>query len=104
MGPARVPDSVIHTIISQIASGLREIKLGALSPTRDFNFVADTCAVFLDVGNSDTSLGQLINAVSNFEISIGATAALIAEVMNVELTICCNRFGFPPIHLAGDQP
>jgi len=86
-GPRQSARAVIPTIISQIASGLREIKLGALSPTRDFNFVADTCAAFLAVANSDAALGQVINAASNFEISIGATAALIAEVMNVELTI-----------------
>jgi len=86
-GPRQSARAVIPTIISQIASGLREIKLGALLPTRDFNFVADTCAAFLAVANSDTALGQVINAASNFEISIGATAALIAEVMNVELTI-----------------
>jgi NAD dependent epimerase/dehydratase len=86
-GPRQSARAVIPTIVSQIASGLREIKLGALSPSRDFNFVADTCAAFLAVANSDAALGQVINAASNFEISIGATAALIAEVMNVELTI-----------------
>jgi len=86
-GPRQSARAVIPTIISQIASGLREIKLGALSPTRDFNFVADTCAAFLAVADSDAALGQVINAASNFEISIGATAALIAEVMNVDLTI-----------------
>jgi len=86
-GPRQSARAVIPTIISQIASGLREINLGALSPTRDFNFVADTCAAFLAVADSDAALGQVINAASNFEISIGATAALIAEVMNVELTI-----------------
>ena len=86
-GPRQSARAVIPTIISQIASGLREIKLGALSPTRDFNFVADTCAAFLAVANSDAALGQVMNAASNFEISIGATAALIAEVMSVELII-----------------
>ena len=86
-GPRQSARAVIPTIISQIASGLRQINLGALSPTRDFNFVADTCAAFLAVANSDAALGQVINSASNFEISIGATAALIAEVMNVELTI-----------------
>jgi NAD dependent epimerase/dehydratase len=86
-GPRQSARAVIPTIISQIASGLRDIKLGALSPTRDFNFVADTCAAFLAIANCDAALGQVINAASNFEISIGATASLIAEVMNVELTI-----------------
>ena len=86
-GPRQSARAVIPTIISQIASGLREIKLGALSPTRDFNFVADTCAAFIALANSDAAVGQVINAASNFEISIGDTAALIAEVMNVQLTI-----------------
>lgn len=86
-GPRQSARAVIPTIISQISSGLREIKLGALSPTRDFNFVRDTCSAFLAVANSDAALGQVINTASNFEISIGDTAALIAVVMNVELTI-----------------
>ena len=86
-GPRQSARAVIPTIITQIAAGARQIKLGALSPTRDFNFVADTCAAFIALANSDAALGQVINAASNFEISIGDTAALIAEVMNVELTI-----------------
>ena len=86
-GPRQSARAVIPTIITQIAAGQRQIQLGALSPTRDFNFVADTCAAFMAVANSDTTLGQVINVASNFEISIGNTAALIAEVMNVELTI-----------------
>jgi len=86
-GPRQSARAVIPTIISQIVSGLREINLGALSPTRDFNFVADTCAAFLAIAGCDGALGQVVNAASNFEISIGDTAALIAEVMNVELTI-----------------
>ena len=86
-GPRQSARAVIPAIITQIAGGERQIKLGALSPTRDFNFVADTCAAFQAIANCDAALGQVINAASNFEISIGATAALIAEVMNVELTI-----------------
>ena len=86
-GPRQSARAVIPTIITQIAAGARQIKLGALSPSRDFNFVADTCAAFIALANSDAALGQVINAASNFEISIGDTAALIAEVMNVELTI-----------------
>ena len=61
--------------------------MGALSPTRDFNFVADTCAAFQAIANCDSALGQVVNACSNFEISIGDTAALIADVMNVEIEI-----------------
>ena len=79
--------AVIPTIISQIAAGQRQIRLGTLSPTRDFNFVADTCAAFLVVAGCDGALGQVVNAASNFELSIGDTAALIAYVMNVEVEI-----------------
>ena len=86
-GPRQSARAVIPTIISQIASGKRQIQLGALTPTRDFNFVADTCAAFLAVAESNAALGQVINAASQFEISIGDTAALIADVMNAEVEI-----------------
>ena len=84
-GPRQSARAVIPTIISQIAAGQRQIRLGALTPTRDFNYVADTCAAFLAVAASDAALGQVINAASHFEISIGDTAALIAEVMNAKV-------------------
>ena len=86
-GPRQSARAVIPTIITQVASGQRQIRLGALSPTRDFNFVADTCAAFQAIAGCDAALGQVVNAASNFEISIGDTAALIGEVMNVELDI-----------------
>ena len=62
-----------------------------LSPTRDFNYVADTCAAFLAIASSDAALGQVINAASQFEISIGDTAALIAEVMNAQVEIMTDE-------------
>ena len=86
-GPRQSARAVIPTIISQIAAGQRQIQLGALSPTRDFNYVADTCSAFLSVAESEATLGKVINAASNFEISIGDTAALIAEVMGADLEI-----------------
>jgi len=84
-GPRQSARAVIPTIISQIAAGQRQIRLGALTPTRDFNYVADTCAAFLALAASDAALGQVINASSHFEISIGDTAALIADVMNAKV-------------------
>lgn len=90
-GPRQSARAVIPTIISQIAAGQRQIHLGALSPTRDFNYVADTCSAFLAVAASDAALGQVINAASHFEISIGATAALIAEVMNAQVEIVTDE-------------
>ena len=90
-GPRQSERAVIPTIITQIAAGHRQIQLGAISPTRDFNFVADTCAAFLAVAGCDGALGQVVNAASNFEISIGDTAALIAEVMNAEVEISTDE-------------
>jgi NAD dependent epimerase/dehydratase len=90
-GPRQSARAVIPTIITQVSGGQRQIRLGALSPTRDFNFVADTCAAFLAIAGCDAALGQVVNAASNFEISIGDTAALIGEVMNVELEIVTDE-------------
>ena len=90
-GPRQSARAVIPTIITQVASGQRQIRLGALSPTRDFNFVADTCAAFQAIAACDAALGQVVNAASNFEISIGDTAALIGDVMNVELEIVTDE-------------
>ena len=86
-GPRQSARAVIPTIITQIVAGKRQIKLGSLSPTRDFNFVADTCAAFIAVAGCDEAVGQVLNAASNFEISIGDTASLIADLMNAVLTI-----------------
>ena len=86
-GPRQSARAVIPTIITQIAAGQKEIQLGALSPTRDFNFVADTCTAFLKLADCDAALGHVVNAASNFEISIGHTASLIAKVMNADVEI-----------------
>jgi NAD dependent epimerase/dehydratase len=90
-GPRQSARAVIPTIISQIAAGQRQIRLGALSPTRDFNYVADTCSAFLAIAASDAALGEVVNAASQFEISIGDTAALIAEVMNAQVEIVTDE-------------
>ena len=90
-GPRQSARAVIPTIITQIASGSRRIQLGALSPTRDFNFVTDTCAAFMAIAGCDAALGQIVNAASNFEISIGDTASLLGKVMNVELEIISDE-------------
>ena len=86
-GPRQSTRAVIPTIITQIASGHKNINLGALTPTRDFNFVLDTCAAFIALSRCDEALGEVFNAASRFEISIKDTASLIAEVMNVEVEI-----------------
>jgi len=86
-GPRQSARAVIPTIITQLAKGNRKIRLGALHPTRDFNYVEDTVAGFISFLESDRSVGEEINIGSNFEISIGETARLIAELMNAELEI-----------------
>ena len=86
-GPRQSARAVIPTIITQIANGKRQIKLGAISPTRDFNFVQDTVAGFIAAMNSNQGLGEVINFGSNFEISIGDTVKMIAEVMKAEIEI-----------------
>lgn len=86
-GPRQSARAVIPTIITQIAGGARSIKLGAVHPTRDFNFVRDTVRGFVAVAESDAAVGQVTNIGSDFEVTIGDTARLIAEVMGVDITI-----------------
>lgn len=86
-GPRQSARAVIPTIISQIAAGARSIKLGAVHPTRDFNFVHDTVRGFVAVAESDAAVGQVTNIGSDYEVTIGDTARLIAEVMGVDITI-----------------
>ena len=80
-GPRQSARAVIPTIISQIASGSREVKLGSLTPLRDFTFVLDTVAGFLAVAESDKSVGEVINVGSGKSVSIGDLAKLIVELM-----------------------
>lgn len=86
-GPRQSARAVIPTIISQLAAGQRRIKLGAIHPTRDFNFVADTVEGFIRAADSDAGLGEVVNFGSNYEISIGDTVRLIGEVMGVDVEI-----------------
>lgn len=86
-GPRQSARAVIPTIIAQIAQGHSRIKLGALSPTRDFNFVDDMIQGFAAVAKSDKSIGEVINIGSGFEISIGDIARLIADIMGADLEI-----------------
>jgi NAD dependent epimerase/dehydratase len=80
-GPRQSARAVIPTIITQVASGARQIRLGATHPTRDFNYVQDTVRGFVAVAESDAAVGQVVNVGSNFEVSIGDTAHLIARLM-----------------------
>ncbi len=90
-GPRQSARAVIPTIIAQIANGRHQIKLGALHPTRDFNYVSDTVAGFKVALNAPRVVGEVVNLGSNFEISIGDTAQAIADVMGVEIEILCDE-------------
>jgi NAD dependent epimerase/dehydratase len=90
-GPRQSARAVIPTIATQIANGERQIKLGAILPTRDFNYVGDTVSGFISALASDKSVGEIINLGSGFEISIGDTAKKIAEVMGVEIDIMTDN-------------
>ena len=90
-GPRQSARAVIPTVITQIANGQRVIKLGAVTPTRDFSYVRDTVSGFIAVLTSDAGLGGVINLGSNFEISIGETAQLIAETMNSTIEIISDE-------------
>lgn len=95
-GPRQSARAVIPTIISQIAAGQKEIKLGALEPTRDFSFVSDTAAGFMALADCGDAVGDVVNLGSGFEISIGDTAMAIAEVMGADIEIVADRQRFRP--------
>lgn len=86
-GPRQSARAIIPTIITQIASGQRNIKLGALHPTRDFSYVSDTAKGFIAALQAEKIAGEVINLGSQFEISMQDTANIIAEVMGVEIDI-----------------
>ena len=84
-GPRQSARAVIPTIITQIANGATEIKLGDITPTRDFNYVDDTCRGFIALAECDESIGQTVNIGSNSEISIGDTLNIIKELMDSDV-------------------
>lgn len=86
-GPRQSARAVISTIITQLASGRKQLKLGAIHPTRDFNYVMDIVNGFRSIAESDAALGEIINIGSNFEISIGDLAEMIADIMGVKIEI-----------------
>ena len=84
-GPRQSARAVIPAIITQIASGMKEIKLGDVTPTRDFNYVEDTCNGFIALAESSNTIGEVVNIGSNFEISVGDTLNIIKELMNSDV-------------------
>jgi NAD dependent epimerase/dehydratase len=89
-GPRQSARAVIPTIISQILAGKTEIKLGSLTPTRDFNFVLDTAEAFIKVAESEKTIGEVINAGSNYEITIGDTVKKIIKIIGKDVKILCD--------------
>ena len=89
-GPRQSARAVIPTIISQILAGKTEIKLGSLTPTRDFNFVKDTAEAFIKVAESEKTIGEVINSGSNYEITIGDTVRKIINIIGKDVRILCD--------------
>lgn len=81
-GPRQSARAIIPTLITQLLSGAKEIKIGNLSPTRDFNFVKDVCAAFLEIAASGKTIGEEINICSGKEISIDKLARMLIKRIN----------------------
>jgi len=90
-GPRQSARAIIPTIISQIAAGMKEIKVGDLSPTRDFNYVKDTAAGFQALAESDQTIGKEINIATNSEISMQAVFNLIKEIMQSDVNFVVDE-------------
>lgn len=90
-GPRQSARAVIPSIITQIMNGQEQIKLGDVSPTRDFNFVEDTCRGFILLSECEKAVGEVVNIGSNFEVSISDTVNLIKELMNSKVSFVTDK-------------
>ena len=90
-GPRQSARAVIPTIITQLLAGKEEIKLGSLTPTRDFNYVKDTAAGFIAIAESDKTIGHEINIATQQQISIGNLAQEIISQINPKAQIVCDE-------------
>ncbi len=90
-GPRQSARAVIPTIITQLLAGKEKIRLGSLTPTRDFNYVKDTAAGFIAIAESDKTIGEEINIATQNEISIGKLAAEIIAQINPAAEIVCDE-------------
>jgi NAD dependent epimerase/dehydratase len=90
-GPRQSARAIIPTVISQILSGKKEIKLGSLTPTRDFNYVKDTVEGFIKIGESNQTIGTVTNIGTGKEISIGDLVQKIIKLMGKEVAILCDE-------------
>lgn len=90
-GPRQSARAVIPTIITQLLSGSKEISLGSLTPTRDFNYVKDTARGFLEIYRSQRTIGEEINIATQKEISIGQLAEELIRQIDPEARIICDE-------------
>jgi dTDP-glucose 4,6-dehydratase len=95
-GPRQSARAVIPTVITQIANGAKQIKLGSLHPTRDFNYIEDTVKGFIAGAETDDAIGEVINIGSAFEVTIGDTVKYIAEVMDRNVDILSDEHRIRP--------
>lgn len=95
-GPRQSARAVIPTIITQLAKGERVIKLGSLTPTRDFNYVKDTVGGFIAALESKVGFGEVFNFGSNFEVSVGDTVKIISKLMGLEVKIVTDDVRLRP--------
>jgi NAD dependent epimerase/dehydratase len=89
-GPRQSARAVIPTIITQLIAGIEEIKLGSLTPTRDFNYVKDTVQGFIKIAECDKAIGEEINIATQQEISIGQLAEELIRQINPKAKIICE--------------
>lgn len=107
-GPRQSARAIIPTVITQIANGMREIKVGDLTPTRDFNFVEDTCRGFLALALADGVEGEEVNIATGTEVSMKETLEMIAEVMDADVSFVVDPARLRPsksevFRLCGDN-
>ena len=95
-GPRQSARAVIPTIITQIASGKKKIKLGDLTPTRDFSYVEDICCGFIALAECDKAIGETVNIGSNFEIALGDVVDNIKEIMNSDVQVITENARLRP--------
>lgn len=95
-GPRQSARAVIPTVISQLLAGAREIKLGALTPTRDLNYVTDTAAGFIALASCDETIGQTVNIASGKEIAVGDLARMLIDIINPEARIVTDDVRLRP--------
>jgi len=95
-GPRQSARAVIPSIITQLLSGKKEIKLGNLNPTRDFNYVKDTVNGFIEIAKADKTIGEEINIATQREISIGQLAEKIINIINPDAKIISDNIRLRP--------